>query len=217
MTREEILKVTGLSIGVWDAWVIRDRIALAWGRSRSKKRDTYEPLDLIALALIVALGGLLDRKAAATVVRHYWALWIDVLRRVEAEGPDAPPGYFYVGLRETDAGPLLWAGGGALPEIVQELKELRAIAPDEVPTVGCQTDLKVIADAVREMAGRAGVALPDKFFDMDPDLFEAMVREDNRRRLREEKLRRPRPKPRRSKRKAAPILRDLPRRAEAVH
>jgi hypothetical protein len=209
LNRERFLRVLGLSSDQFDYWGARDHVAMAWGRSRPKRFNAYEPLDLFAMGLCQALSGLLDRKAAAAVVRNFWALWIDALRRIEAGGPDAPREIFFVGLRETDAEPVLSVSAGTLPEIARDLKELPL---DEAPTIGAQTDLRVIDAAIREMARRAAVELPEKFFDMDERLFAAMVAEDNRRRLREPELRRPREKSRGSKHRAAPIMRDLARR-----
>jgi hypothetical protein len=188
LSRDEFCRVIGLTPDTYDVWRVRGHVALAFGCSLPPAYGAYQPLDLVGMALVEAFADFLGRVAAAAIVRQFWDVWLDAVRRVEWDQP--PQKFvFMVGKRGDLIGqkPLLIVSGGTPDEVRGDVDEL---PPSDQPLITIQADMRGIIAKVREAATLAGVELGDEPFFLEKwhERHETMMAEAAR--VREESLRR---------------------------
>jgi hypothetical protein len=92
LTRDQFLKVFGLTSGAFDAQQRAGHVALAFGTPIPATPGRYFDLDLVAMAIAAALTPTLGRQAATTIVLGFFNQWISAVGHADA---DATQNYFF--------------------------------------------------------------------------------------------------------------------------
>jgi hypothetical protein len=158
LTREQFLDILGLSSGNFDVMQSTHRVALAFGSPLPGTPGRYLDLDLVAMALVLAMTGSVGREAACIMVLAYFNVWVRAVGRV-----DANPGeeqFFAVGHVHDKSGRRvveMLIAGGTHAEIVEQL---RARGVGAVMSIN-------ISDIMRRLRAKAktiGVDLDGAFY-----------------------------------------------------
>jgi hypothetical protein len=157
LTREQLLKVFGLSSGAFDAQQRAGHVALAFGTPIPATPGRYFDLDLVAMAIAAGLAPTLGRQAATTIVLGFFNQWVAAVGHADA---DPARDYFFA------IGGVGWGDDkkrfrelllthGTSEEIMSDLHGARSVIAVNV------TD--IIAH-LRDRARAAGVDLSQPFF-----------------------------------------------------
>jgi len=85
LTRDQFLKVFGLSSGAFDAQQRAGHVALAFGTPSPAMPGRYCDLDLTALAIAEALAPALGRPTATTIVLGFFNQWVAAVGQADAD------------------------------------------------------------------------------------------------------------------------------------
>jgi hypothetical protein len=182
LSREEFLKLGGMTSGTFDQLQHAGHVALAFGSPFPGSAGRYLDLDVVAMTLASELsepiGG---RRKAADFVLGYFDVWGDAVGRAEAD----PGTTFYfaigaIGPRDRPVSYLITSG--TAEEIERDFKGIKG------PLLFIRTDMNAMLARVREAGKRAGIDLSRPFF-LAPDhpQYAAIIadeREARERRLR---------------------------------
>ena len=157
LTRDQLLKIVGLSSGALDAQQRAGHVALAFGTSSPAMRGHYCDLDLAALAIAEALAPTLGRPTATTIVLGFFDEWVGAVAQAEA---DPTRDYFFA------IGGFGWGDDkkrfhellvthGATEQIMTDLHGARSV-------IG--VNISQILARLREKAQAAGIDLSQPFF-----------------------------------------------------
>ena len=210
LTRDQFLKIFGLSSGAFDAQQRAGHVALAFGTPIPSARGGYFDLDLVAMALAAALAPTFGRQAATAIVLGFFNQWVAAVG--DADADPAQSYFFALGGIRADPGERgfseIWVTNGTHAQISSDLNSASVVMAINVSEIIAKLRLR---------AGAAGVDLSQPFsFPPDHQRFAQIVGEfEHEREERMARLRRDKKKWRRQQAltsglniKAVPRLRD---------
>ena len=158
LTRDQFLKIFGLTSGAFDAQQRAGHVALAFGTPIPATPGRYFDLDLVAMAIAAGLTPTLGRQAATTIVLGFFDYWVSTVGHADA---DATQNYFFamglVGRNNDERRPgEIWVTNGTIEQIMSDLRD----ASSAVIAVNI-TD---IIARLRVKARAAGIDLSQPFF-----------------------------------------------------
>jgi hypothetical protein len=157
LTRDQLLKIFGLSSGAFDAQQRDGHVALAFGTPIPATPGRYFDLDLVAMAIATGLAPALGRQAATTIVLGFFHQWVTAVGNADA---DPARNYFFaMGLVDWDhrkrrAREIL-VTNGTFEQITSDLQHVSAVMAVNI------TD---IIARLRTKARAAGIDLSQPFF-----------------------------------------------------
>ena len=92
LTRDQLLKIFGLTSGAFDAQQRAGHVALAFGTPIPASPGRYFDLDLVAMAIAAGLTPTLGRQAATAIVFGFFNQWVSAVSRADA---DTGQNYFF--------------------------------------------------------------------------------------------------------------------------
>jgi hypothetical protein len=157
MTRNQFLKIFGLSSGAFDAQQRAGHVALAFGTPIPATPGRYFDLDLVAVAIAAGLAPTLGRQAATTIVLGFFNQWVSAVGEADA---DTTQNYFFamglVGRDNDERRPReIWVTNGTIEQIMSDLRDASSVIAVNI------TD---IIARLRAKARVAGVDLSQPFF-----------------------------------------------------
>jgi hypothetical protein len=157
LTRDQFLKIFGLTSGAFDAQQRAGHVALAFGTPIPATPGRYFDLDLVAMAIAAGLTPTLGRQAATTIVLGFFNQWVSAVGHADA---DATQNYFFaMGLvvRENDERRPreIWVTNGTIEQIMSDLRDASSVMAVNI------TD---ITARLRVKAHAAGIDLSQPFF-----------------------------------------------------
>src|SRR5258708_3731072 len=129
LTRDQFLKILGLTSGAFDALQRAGHVALAFGTPIPATPGRYFDLDLVAMAIATGLAPALGRQAATTIVLGFFHQWVMAVGNADA---DPARNYFFaMGLvdwdhRERRAREIL-VTNGTFEQITSDLQHVSAV------------------------------------------------------------------------------------------
>jgi hypothetical protein len=157
LTRDQFLKIFGLSSGAFDAQQRAGHVALAFGTPSPAMPGRYCDLDLTALAIAEALAPSLGRPIATTIVLGFFNQWVAAVGQADAD--PARDYFFAIGgfgwgddkkrFRE------LLVTHGASEQIMTDLHGARSVIA---------VNITQILARLRDKARAAGIDLSQPFF-----------------------------------------------------
>jgi hypothetical protein len=160
LTRDEFLKVLGLTSGAFDQLQHAGHVALAFGTPQPATPGRYLDLDLVAMAANLALTPSLGREISTTIVVGHFDQWVSAVGHAEA---DRNQNFFMaIGGVGWDAAKksakLLQVTHGTLDEIAGDFRDTKDL-------VGFFTvNISDIIRRLRARAHAAGIDLRRPFF-----------------------------------------------------
>ena len=157
LTRDQFLKIFGLTSGAFDAQQRAGHVALAFGTPMPATPGRYFDLDLVAMAIALGLTPTLGRQAATTIVLGFFNQWVSAVGHADA---DSAQNYFFamgaVGWNESERRPReILVTHGAQNQIMSDLHGASSVIAVNI------TDF--IA-RLRAKARTAGIDLSQPFF-----------------------------------------------------
>jgi hypothetical protein len=157
LTRDQFLKIFGLSSGAFDALQRVGHVALAFGTPIPAAPGRYLDLDLVSMAIAAGLAPTLGRQTATTIVLGFFDQWVAAVGKADA---DTARNYFFamgtVGWDDKKKRPHeIWVTNGTIEEINLDLHKASSIIAVNV------TD---IISRLRAKARTAGIDLSQPFF-----------------------------------------------------
>ena len=157
LTRDQFLKIFGLSSGAFDAQQRAGHVALAFGTPSPAMPGRYCDLDLTALAIGEALAPMLGRPTATTIVLGFFNQWVAAVGQADA---DPARDYFFA------IGGVGWGDDrkrfrellvthGASEQIMSDLGGARSVIA---------VNITQILVRLRDKARAAGIDLSQPFF-----------------------------------------------------
>src|SRR5271165_2749244 len=160
LTRDEFLEILGITSGAFDQLQHVGHVALAFGTPIPSTPGRYLDLDLVAMAINLALTPSFGREASTAIVAGHFHQWASAVGHAEAD----PNQDFYMAVGEVgwDAakkGPkLLLVTHGTLDQIKKDFQQMKDL-------VGFFTvNISYIIRRLRERAYAAGIDLSRPFF-----------------------------------------------------
>jgi hypothetical protein len=157
LTREQLLTVSGLTSGAFDALQRAGHVALAFGTAGPATPGRYCDLDLAALANGEALAPTLGRPIATTIVLGFFDQWVGAVSEA-----DADPGrdyFFAIGGfgwgKEKKGFHELLVTHGANEQILTDLRGARSVIAVNVTQILAR---------LRDKARAGGIDLSQPFF-----------------------------------------------------
>jgi hypothetical protein len=156
LSRDQFLKILGLTSGAFDAQQRAGHVALAFGTPIPATPGRYFDLDLVAMAIALGLTPTLGRKAATTIVLGFFNQWVSAV----GLAADTAQNYFFaMGLvvRENDERRPreIWVTNGTSEQIMSDLRDASSVIAVNI------TD---IIARLRVKARAAGIDLSQPFF-----------------------------------------------------
>jgi hypothetical protein len=156
LTRDQFLKIFGLTSGAFDAQQRAGHVALAFGTPIPATPGRYFDLDLVAMAIALGLTPTVGRQAATTIVLGFFDQWVSAVGQADA----ATQNYFFaMGLvvRENDERRPreIWVTSGTSEQIMSDLRDASSVIAVNI------TD---IIARLRVKARAAGIDLSQSFF-----------------------------------------------------
>jgi len=212
LTRNQFLRIFGLTSGAFDARQRAGHVALAFGTSIPARPGGYFDLDLVGMAIAAGLAPTLGRQAATNIVLGFFNQWVAAVGHADA---DTARNYFFamglVGWDDSEAGPSeILVTNGTTEQIMSDLHDARSVIAVNI------TD---IIARLRAKARTAGIDLSQPFFfPPEHERFSQIITEfEQEREARIARLRRSKKKFRRHQElmsrqdiRAVPRLRDAP-------
>jgi len=157
LTREQFLKILGLTSGAFDAQQRAGHVALAFRTPIPATPGRYFDLDLVAMVIAAGLTPTLGRQAATTIVLGFFNQWVSAVGHADA---DTAQNYFFaMGLvvRENDERRPreIWVTNGTSEQIMSDLRDASSVIAVNI------TD---IIARLRVKARAAGIDLSQPFF-----------------------------------------------------
>ena len=157
LTRDQFLKIFGLTSGAFDAQQRAGHVALAFGTPIPATPGRYFDLDLVAMAIAAGLAPTLGRQAATTIVLGFFNQWVSAVGHADA---DATQNYFFaMGLvvrNNDERRPReIWVTNGTIEQIMSDLRDASSVMAVNI------TD---IIARLRAKARAAGIDLSQPFF-----------------------------------------------------
>jgi hypothetical protein len=157
LTRDQFLKIFGLTSGAFDAQQRAGHVALAFGTPIPARPGHYFDLDLVAMAIAAALAPTLGRQAATTIVLGFFNQWVSAVGYADA---DTTQNFFFaMGLMGRDKDERrpseIWVTNGTIEEIMSDLRDASSVMAINI------TD---IIARLRAKARAAGIDLSQPFF-----------------------------------------------------
>jgi hypothetical protein len=157
LTRDQFLKIFGMTSGALDAQQRAGHVALAFGTPIPATPGRYLDLDLVAMAIAAALARALGRQAATTIVLGFFNQWVSAVGHTDA---DTTQNFFFaIGpfVRDSDKRRPreIWVTNGTLKEIMSDLHDASSIVAINI------TD---ILARLRAKARETGIDLSQPFF-----------------------------------------------------
>jgi hypothetical protein len=157
LTRDQLLKIFGLTSGAFDAQQRAGHVALAFGTPIPATPGRYFDLDLVAMAIAAGLTPTLGRPAATTIVLGFFNHWVSAVGHADAD--TARNHFFAMGLIGWDSDKRrpreIWVTNGTTEQIMSDLRDASAVMAVNI------TD---ILARLREKARTAGIDLSQPFF-----------------------------------------------------
>jgi hypothetical protein len=157
LTREQLLKIFGMSSGAFDALQRAGHVALAFGTASPAMPGRYCDLDLAGLAIAEALAPTLGRPSATAITLGFFDEWVGAVS--EADADPARDYFFAIGgfgwgddkkrFRE------LLVTHGANQQILSDLRGARFVIAVNVTQILAR---------LRHKARAAGIDLSQPFF-----------------------------------------------------
>jgi hypothetical protein len=172
LTRPEFLEVLGLTAGAFDQLQHASLVALAFGAPMPATPGRYLDLDLVAMAIMLALTPSVGRENATVIASGFFHQWVSAVGHAEA---DLSQNFFMavggVGWDATARRPLsLVVTNGTAAEIAQDFASIKNLAGFFTINI---TD---IVRRLRTRAHTAGIDLRHPFFfSPDDPRFEEIV------------------------------------------
>ena len=157
LTRDQFLKILGLTSGAFDALQRTGHVALAFTTPIPATPGRYFDLDLVAMLIAAGLTPTLGRQAATTIVLGFFNQWVSAVGHADA---DTAQNYFFaIGLvvRENDERRPreIWVTNATSEQIMSDLRDASSVIAVNI------TDF--IA-RLRVNARAAGIDLSQPFF-----------------------------------------------------
>src|SRR5260370_35967183 len=92
LTRDQFLKILGLTSGAFDALQRAGHVALAFGTPVPATPGRYFDFDLVAMAIAAGLARSLGRQTATIIVLGFFNQWIAAVGQADA---DTAQNYFF--------------------------------------------------------------------------------------------------------------------------
>jgi hypothetical protein len=157
LTRDQFLKIFGITSGALDAQQRAGYVALAFGTPIPATPGRYLDLDLVAMAIAAALAPTLGRQAATTIVLGFFNQWVSAVGYADAD--TAQNFFFALGLFLEDGDERhpreIWVTSGTMEQIMSDLRDASSVMAINV------TD---IIARLRAKARAAGIDLSQPFF-----------------------------------------------------
>ena len=157
LTRDQFLKVFGLTSGAFDAQQRAGHVALAFGTPIPATPGRYFDLDLVGMAIALGLARTLGRQTATTIVLGFFNQWVAAVGHADA---DSTQNYFFamgtVGWDDSERRPReILVTNGTVEQIMSDLHDASSVIAVNV------TD---ILKRLRDKARAAGIDLSQPFF-----------------------------------------------------
>ena len=157
LTRDQFLKIFGITSGAFDAQQRAGHVALAFRTPIPATPGRYFDLDLVAMVIAAGLTPTLGRQAATTIVLGFFNQWVSAVGHADA---DTAQNYFFaMGLvvRENDERRPreIWVTNGTSEQIMSDLRDASSVIAVNI------TD---IIARLRVKARAAGIDLSQPFF-----------------------------------------------------
>jgi hypothetical protein len=157
LSREEFLRIAGISSGAFDQLAHSDYVALAFGSTLPGSPGRYLSTDLVAIKLASELTQDFGRRNAADFVLGFFDVWADAVSRAEAD-PEMTY-YFAIGALGPRNNPHEYVvTSGTIDEIARDFARVRG------PLLFVRTDISGLLRRLREAGKAAGVDLSRPFF-----------------------------------------------------
>jgi hypothetical protein len=159
LTRDQFLKIFGLTSGGFDAQQRAGHVALAFGTPIPSMPGRYFDLDLVAMALAAALAPTFGRQAATAIVLGFFDQWVAAVADADADADTARSYFFAMGGFIADADERrfreIWVTNGTRDQVMSDLHDASAVMAINITDI--LTRLRLRADA-------AGIDLSQAFF-----------------------------------------------------
>jgi hypothetical protein len=157
LTRDQFLRIFGLTSGAFDAQQRAGHVALAFGTPIPATPGRYFDLDLVGMAIAAGLAPTLGRQAATTITLGFFNQWVAAVGRADA---DTARNYFFaigvVGWDNDERRPReFWVTNGTTEQIMSDLNDASSVIAVNI------TD---IIARLRARACTAGIDLSQPFF-----------------------------------------------------
>jgi hypothetical protein len=129
LTRDQFLKIFGITSGAFDAQQRAGHVALAFRTPIPATPGRYFDLDLVAMVIAAGLTPTLGRQAATTIVLGFFNQWVSAVGHADA---DTAQNYFFaMGLvvRENDERRPreIWVTNGTSEQIISDLRDASSV------------------------------------------------------------------------------------------
>jgi hypothetical protein len=157
LTRDQFLKIFGMTSGAFDAQQRAGHVALAFGTPIPATAGRYFDLDLVGMAIAAGLAPTLGRPTATTIVLGFFDQWVSAVGHADAD--TARNHFFAIGTvgwedSEKRAREIL-VTNGTTEQIMSDLHDASAVIAVNI------TD---IIARLRAKARTAGIDLSQPFF-----------------------------------------------------
>src|SRR4029077_3102261 len=157
LTRDQFLKIVGLTSGAFDALQRAGHVALAFGTPIPATPGRYFDLDLVGMAIALGLAPTLGRPTATTIVLAFFNQWVAAVGHADA---DSTQNYFFAmgifGGDDSKRRPReILVTNGTVEQITSDLHDASSVIAVSV------TD---ILRRLREKARAGGIDLYQPFF-----------------------------------------------------
>jgi hypothetical protein len=157
LTREQFLKIFGLTSGAFDAQQRAGHVALAFGTPIPATPGRYCDLDLVAMAIAAGLTPTLGRQAATTIVLGFFDHWVSAVGLADA---DTTRNHFFamgvIGWDSDKRRPReIWVTNGTSEQIMSDLRDASSVIA---------VNISDILARLRDKARTAGIDLSQPFF-----------------------------------------------------
>jgi hypothetical protein len=157
LTRDQFLKIFGLTSGAFDAQQRAGHVALAFETPIPATPGRYCDLDLVAMAIAAGLTPTLGRQAATTIVLGFFNQWVAAV--VHADADTAQNYFFAMGLLRRDKDQRhpheIWVTNGTSEQIMSDLRDASSVIA---------VNISDILARLRAKARTAGIDLSQPFF-----------------------------------------------------
>jgi hypothetical protein len=157
LTRDQFLKIFGLSSGAFDALQRAGHVALAFGTPIPATPGRYFDLDLVAMAIATGLAPTLGRQSATVIALGFFNQWVAAVGNADA---DMTRNYFFaMGLMGWDDNKRrareIFVTNGGMEQIMSDLQGASSVIAVSI------TD---IIARLRAKASAVGIDLSQPFF-----------------------------------------------------
>jgi hypothetical protein len=157
LTRDQLLKIFGLTSGAFDAQQRAGYVALAFGTPIPATPGRYLDLDLVAMAIAASLTPTLGRQAATTIVLGFFNQWVGAVGHADAD--TAQNHFFAMGLVSRDNNQRrpheIWVTNGTIEQVMSDLRNASSVMA---------VNISDILARLRAKARTAGIDLSQPFF-----------------------------------------------------